>query len=173
MPSGKINMLICMIYVQCLLNVLPNGVYHTHESPCWLGLCNTLTAPLQRGEIPPMRLPVDCRWWWDPGIGAVLDPATVWSSDLQHTTLALTRHSDWPTQSGWLRQAPICFALTIYVNLHLQQFPNLYLLGGRRRWVRVSCVERISPWPLLNFKAFNIIYKKPEIDKGLRVSFRS
>ena len=45
--------------------------------------------------------------------------------------------------------APICFILTILLNLHFQQIPNPYLLGARRWWLRVKCVERIGIWPVL------------------------
>ena len=52
---------------------------------------------------------------------------------------------------GWPCQAlvPICFITTILLNLHLQQVPNLYQWGARRRWLRVNCVERIGIWPVL------------------------
>ena len=35
------------------------------------------------------------------------------------------------------------------LNLHLQQVPNPYLLGARKRWMRVNCIERIGIWPVL------------------------
>ena len=75
-------------------------------------------------------------------------------NDLQHTTLALGLTTGWigPIRSiGWSCQAlaPICFFLTVLLNLHLQQIPNPYLLGARRRWLRVNCIERIGIWPVL------------------------
>ncbi len=44
---------------------------------------------------------------------------------------------------GWSCQAlaPIYFIPTVFLNLHLQQVPNPYLLVARRRWLRVNCVE--------------------------------
>ena len=44
---------------------------------------------------------------------------------------------------GWSCQAlaPIYFIPTVFLNLHLQQGPNPYLLVARRRWLRVNCVE--------------------------------
>ena len=52
---------------------------------------------------------------------------------------------------GWSCQAlaPVCFIPTVLLNLHLQQIPNPYLLGVRRRWLRVNCIERIGIWPVL------------------------
>ena len=82
-----------------------------------------------------------------------------WSGDdgvngLQYTPLALT----WPNRrsdrsdpiNGGSSQALVlaCFIPTVLLNLHLQQFPNPYLLGSRRRWLRVNCVNRIGIWPV-------------------------
>ena len=52
---------------------------------------------------------------------------------------------------GWSRQAlaPICFIPSVLLNLLLQQVPNPYLLGTRRQWLRVNCIERIGIWPVL------------------------
>ena len=62
-------------------------------------------------------------------------------------------------QSGqWLRNTPLRpllgltggrigpdpinrLVMSSFLNLHLQQVPNLYLLVARRRWLRVNCVE--------------------------------
>ena len=45
--------------------------------------------------------------------------------------------------------APIYFNSTVLFHLHSQQIPNPYLLGVRRQWLRVNCVERIRIRPLL------------------------
>ena len=52
---------------------------------------------------------------------------------------------------GWSCQAlaTICFIPTVLLNLHLQPVTNPYLLGARRQWLRVNCVERIGIWPVL------------------------
>ena len=52
---------------------------------------------------------------------------------------------------GWSCQAlaPICFIPTVLLNLHKQQISNTYLLGAKRRWLKVNCVERIGIWPEL------------------------
>ena len=44
---------------------------------------------------------------------------------------------------GWSCQAlaPIYFIPTVLLNLHWQQVPEPYLLGARRRWLKVNCVE--------------------------------
>ena len=72
---------------------------------------------------------------------------------LQHTTLALTWSDG---QSGrpepinrLVMSSPICFIPTVLLNLHLQQVPNTYLLGARRQWLRVNCVERRGIWLVL------------------------
>ena len=49
----------------------------------------------------------------------------------------------------WQALAPICFIPTRLLSLYLQQVPNPYPLGARRRWLKVNCVERIGIWPAL------------------------
>ena len=39
----------------------------------------------------------------------------------------------------------------------------VYLMDARRQWLKVNCVERIEIWPLLNYTAISIVYRKPEI----------
>ena len=68
----------------------------------------------------------------NPGGRAVIDPATV-VNGLQHTTLALTWSDG---RSDWAR--------SVFLNLHLQQVPNPYLLVARRRWLRVNCVVNMN-----------------------------
>ena len=52
---------------------------------------------------------------------------------------------------GWSCQAQAltCFILTVLLNRHWQQVPNTYVLGAKRRWLGVNCVERIGIWPVL------------------------
>ena len=38
-------------------------------------------------------------------------------------------------------------------------------MGARRLWLRVTCVEGIGIWPLLNYMVLSNVYWKPEIDK--------
>ena len=73
---------------------------------------------------------------------------------------------------GWSCQAlaPICFVLIVFFNLHLQKAPNPYLLGAKRRWLRVNCVERIGIWPLLNYTVISNVYWKPEISKDSKTN---
>ena len=91
----------------------------------------------------------------DPGGWVVLGPATEWSSYLKHSTLAITELdglSDRPDPINRL-VVPIpgayMFFPTVFANLHRQEVPNPYLLGSRRRWLKVNCIERIGIWPQL------------------------
>ena len=89
----------------------------------------------------------------NPSGWAVIDPAT--ESSMTCNTplwplLGLMDGQIGPIQSiGWSCQPlePIYFILTVLLNLHLQQVPNPYLLGARRWWLKVNCIERIGIWP--------------------------
>ena len=91
----------------------------------------------------------------DPCGLAVIDLVIEWSMSCNTPLwplLGLTSSRRGPIQSIGLScqaQAPTCFILTVLLNLHLQQVPNPYLLGVRRWWLRVNCIERIGIWPLL------------------------
>ena len=101
------------------------------------------------------RIAATCRPWVAtrkalgqiPGGWAVIDPVTEWSMPYKTPLwplLGLTGGRIGPIRSiGWSCQAlaPICFISTVLLNLHLQQVPNTYLLGARKRWLRVNCVE--------------------------------
>ena len=89
------------------------------------------------------------------GHGRVTDLVTEWSVTCNTPLwplLGLTPNWIGPIQSiSWSYQAlaPICFILTVLLNLHLQQVPNPYLLGARRWWLRVNYIERRGIWPVL------------------------
>ena len=78
-----------------------------------------------------------------------------------------------PIQSvGWSYQAlvPICFFRTILLNLHTQQILNPYLLGARRRWLRVnSCWENRNLTNVENLKL--AMARKPTLSSSILVAY--
>ena len=78
-------------------------------------------------------------------------------NDLQHTTLAFTCSGgrlDRPDPLNRLVMSSpstnmFYFDRTVLLNLHLQQVLNPYILGARRGWLRVNCIERIGISPKL------------------------
>ena len=54
----KFSYIIIIIIVYCYYYFTPCEFFSTALLPSWLGVQNTLTAPLQRGKIPPNECPV-------------------------------------------------------------------------------------------------------------------
>ena len=72
---------------------------------------------------------------------------------------------------GWSCQAlaTIYFIPTVLLNLHLQQVPNSYRLGARRRWLRVNCVENRNLTSAENLKLATA--RKPTVNLSILVVY--
>ena len=72
---------------------------------------------------------------------------------------------------GWSCQAlaPLYFIPTVLFNLHLQQFPNPYLLVARRRWLSVNCVENRNLTSAKNLKLATA--RKPTLNSSILVAY--